>query len=278
MANKHLKLIEKNIRPSHIYILTNRCFFFYFKKAAESISLPITLLDEDTLLETVSFQSIENLKKVKTERNIGWFYQQFLKMGFALTQYAKDDYYLIWDADTLPLTPLSFFEGNKPLMTLKEEYHEPYFETINKLFDLQKSIGKSFIAENMLVNVQIMKEMIQAIEDNEAFEGTNWCEKIIHSLHPNYKNDFSEFETYGTYVVNHYPELYKTRELKCFRNAGKKVSRLASTEYLVKKFSGYDLISLEKRHNPKNLRGLPGYIQKGIFYLINKTRKRFNIS
>lgn len=275
IANKQLKLIEKNIHPNHIYIITNRCFFFYFKKAKESINLPITLLDEDTLLENVSFKSIEDLQKVKTERNIGWFYQQFLKMGFAQTQYAQSDYYLIWDADTLPLKPLNFFENGKPLLTLKEEYHKPYFETINKLFGLKKSNEKSFIAENMLINVEIMKEIIQAIEKNDAIDGNNWFEKIIFSLHPNYKNDFSEFETYGTYVTNYYPDLYNFREMECFRNAGKKVSRLASIDYIKKKFSDYDIISLEKRHNLKNLRGLPAYIHKGIFYLVNKTRKHF---
>lgn len=56
-----------------------------------------------------------------------------LKYQFAFHE-PEDDYFLIWDADTIPLRKLEFFDGQgRMLLTKAEEYHPPYFQTYEKI-------------------------------------------------------------------------------------------------------------------------------------------------
>lgn len=57
--------------------------------------------------------------------------------------------YLIWDADTLPISHLEFDDDGRLLFTRKKEYHAEYFITIERLLGLQRVITFSFIAEHM---------------------------------------------------------------------------------------------------------------------------------
>ncbi len=45
----------------------------------------------------------------------------------------------------------------------KTEHHDPYFCTIDKLFDAPKKADYSFISEHMIFNVKIMCELIAKI-------------------------------------------------------------------------------------------------------------------
>ena len=63
----------------------------------------------------------------------GWYYQQFLKMQYALL--CKDEYYMVWDGDTIPCKEVVMFqpESGKPYLDLKHEYHAEYFETMGRI-------------------------------------------------------------------------------------------------------------------------------------------------
>ena len=67
------------------------------------------VLDENTLIPGLTFDKLTKLLRLHKEGlSTGWFFQQFLKLGFAKTKYAGE-YYLTWDADTLPLSHIEFF-------------------------------------------------------------------------------------------------------------------------------------------------------------------------
>ena len=53
--------------------------------------------------------------------------------------------------------------GQKYLFMPKTEHHDPYFCTIDKLFDAPKKADYSFISEHMIFNVKIMCELIAKI-------------------------------------------------------------------------------------------------------------------
>jgi hypothetical protein len=40
---------------------------------------------------------------------VGWYLQQFLKMGAARHVAGLSDYYLLWDSDMVPLKPMQWF-------------------------------------------------------------------------------------------------------------------------------------------------------------------------
>lgn len=178
----------------------------------------------DTVHKVMAEHMKDRLGEQEMPRGVtGWYYQQFLKMEYA--KKCKDDFYMSWDGDTIPCAPFEMHskETEQPYLDLKHELHEEYFVTMSRLLPgMKKVIGKSFISEHMLFNSSIMKELIAAIEGNDDILGTQYWEKIIHSIEPERitKSAFSEFETYGAYVALHYPEMYKLRSWHSFRMAG----------------------------------------------------------
>ncbi len=149
----------------------------------------------------------------------GWYYQQFLKMAYAYV--CESDYYLAWDADTIPVRIIDLFdrEGGSYLDT-KAEYNARYFNTIKKLFGMEKAIEKSFVAEHILYKKEHVLEMISEIE-NLDLTGDKFFEKILYAINiQDIKSGFSEYETYGTWAVNRHPDDYAIREWSSMRNAG----------------------------------------------------------
>jgi len=66
-------------------------------------NLRIELIDEDSLAEGLKRDYVSALlvaRGANPERS-GWYFQQFLKLCYSLDPSASD-YYLVWDADTIP--------------------------------------------------------------------------------------------------------------------------------------------------------------------------------
>lgn len=240
----------KNIRKikSHISSKHNYCIF----------------IDENKLIPNLSYDIVDNLLKKYSpnkRQNTGWYFQQFLKLAFALSEYSNT-YYLTWDADTLPLAPISFFEGNNILYNPKNEYNPNYFVTIKHLFGYGKRNQHSYIAEHMMFSKKIVCQMLQDIEKSHT-EGRSWFEKII--LHCDLSSSlpsFSEFETYGTYCYVNYPQLYKPRHLNTFREAGYICGRNISDKKLRIMSFDLDTASFEIQHEPMFPYNLPNFILK----------------
>ncbi|RKM60403.1 hypothetical protein D6855_06700 [Butyrivibrio sp. CB08] len=153
----------------------------------------------------------------------GWYYQQFLKMQYSAI--CKDEYYMVWDGDTIPCRKINMFstESGQPYLDLKHEHHPEYFETMGKLLPgFGKVIERSFISEHMLFKCDIMRGLIADIEKNDSIPGVKFWEKIINAIEPEkiYDSAFSEFETYGTYVALKHPSVYRLREWHSFRLGG----------------------------------------------------------
>ena len=163
----------------------------------------------------------DELNGSKLPRNItGWYYQQFLKMQYAYL--CKDEYYMVWDGDTVPCGEFSMFKEDTeiPYLDLKHEEHEDYFVTLEKILPgMHKIIGPSFISEHMLMRCDIMKKLIETIERNGNILGERFYEKILNAIEPSKltSNSFSEFETYGTFTALTEPNTYMLRDWHSFR-------------------------------------------------------------
>ena len=203
-------------------------------------------------------------------RNItGWYYQQFIK--YAYYNFSKNKYYLVWDGDTVPCKAFSMFsEDGHPFFDTKHEYHKPYFDTIGKLLPgLTKYTDKSFISEHMLMDCEFVEKLILEIESNHSLCGTLFWEKILRSLSASQLMDtgFSEFETYGTYVMTHYTNSYILRSWNSMRYGAMFFDKDAISskdfEWLSKDFYA---ISFEKnqsiRKDTDNIFNNPRYQEK----------------
>ncbi|HEY4784544.1 MAG TPA: hypothetical protein VIH57_00780 [Bacteroidales bacterium] len=250
IAKKTIYYLKLYLKNDKIYLITKSSLFYHFSDKF-CTEFNVVLLDEDTLLEDLTYKKVNDLLKVRfvSDYNAGWYFQQFLKLGFATTPYANNKY-LVWDADTMPTNEITLYDDTHIYFTAKEEYHEPYFETIYRILGLKKNNDFSFIAEHMVFDTQILKKMIDDIK-NSQIEGKVWYEKIINAIDPSQPNGFSEFETYGTYVSKYYNGKYKIQYLKTYRHAGLRYDRLLSKrDVTTLSKMGYHTISLEESDCP----------------------------
>lgn len=273
LASKDYKIVKKVIKycrsflqrdEERIFVIThtenNRFFSKRWKEKYHCV-----LVDEDRLIDGLSFSKCKELlsRHFQKGTNIypGWYLQQFLKMGFALTNYAKDEY-LIWDSDTIPLHRLNFKENGKYLLTVKTENHKPYFDTLQRLLGFGKQYDRSFIAEHMPINVDIMRELIARIGQSDV-EGTSWYEKILNATSGRDEQAFSEFETYGNFCMKYHFELIETRPLVTMRTAGLLYGRGVTNKQLrlLEKME-YDTASFELRHIPAFPRNIANWWER----------------
>ena len=261
---KNIPYIRKHLQGcAVIYVLTNP---ICFRELSDDFcdKWDIRKIDENALLPDLKYSAVRNvLAKSGRVAMTGWYFQQFLKMAFALSDYAKD-YYLIWDADTIPTNDISFFDGDVMLVNPKKENHTPYFETINKLFGIKKQANYSYISEHMMVKTSVMAELVRSL-------GDNWWLQILQEADvAHHKQAFSEFETYGTYCAYHYPNMYKSRHLSTLRLGGSLFGRHVSEKELKKLSLDFDTVSFERGEKPMFPRSVMWYAHR--LYIEGKYR------
>ena len=100
----------------------------------------------------------------------------------------------------------------------------------------------------MIFKTNIVKEIISKIESNSKLKGNTFYEKILYAIQfsQNPCKGYSEFETYGTYVITNYPDLYTFRQSKGFRNGAKYYGLRPSKKDLSRASLKYDIISFER--------------------------------
>ncbi len=258
----------------HIYILTSKKNTPKLCKRLKSYSKCV-LVDEDQLIEGLSYERISSLLEEIApvyKNKAGWYFQQFLKFAFAQSKYSTN-YYLSWDADTLPLSRITFFENDHLLYNPKNENNPNYFKTINKLFGFGKQVKHSFVSESMIFSTQIVKQMLEDIQSS-SIQGCDWIEKILRAcdFSTNFPA-FSEFETYGTYCCVKFPNLYKTRHLNTFREAGFINGRRISDKRLLSMSFDLDVASFEYGHEPLFPYNLPHIYRKMTRLLRNSPKE-----
>lgn len=272
---KNILFICENLSPENIYIITKVSNFSLF----EGFTGNVKLLDENKLVKGLNFNFVRNSLKAHLGINLtGWYFQQFLKMGFALTSFAKGDY-LVWDADTVPLNHLVFKDNTGHYLFMpKTEYHKPYFNTIDKLFDAPKKADYSFISEHMIFNVKIMRELIARIGQAKIKgcpENSLWFEKCIYAIQPGVLQGFSEFETYGTYCLNYYPNIFRLRKFRTFRRGGLIFGMMASFKEIDSLKDDLDTCSFELYDYPVSFHRR--WLQKAFYWycrIKNKIRTK----
>lgn len=205
-----------------------------------------TVISEDGFIPGVKLSDLLGFKLPGFPAGAGWYYQQFLKLQFAFVE-PQDDYYLIWDADTVLLRPMRFFdEQGRMLLTRATEFHRPYFDTYQRLFGEDANRECSFIAQHMIVQKSVVREMLGVIERRVPALG-NWALKIMSVLEPVHPNLFSEYETYGHYIKNRYPDRIAIVERAWLRVIPKFFGRRMPSEARLNRLSKhYDYVSFER--------------------------------
>ena len=189
-----LPRIERYIKPEEIVLCVPQNSDHIVEKVLQVSSKVKIFFDQD-LINSEFYDLLSD--DLTFGNNPGWLIQQLVKIKLAAS-YSDTDLVVIWDADTIPLRPISFFsQENKLKFFVGSEYYEPYFNTIKKMLNLDKIIEPSFIAQSLPAYSGWVKKFIV-----EAGGEKNWMENILfHSR----GNSFSEYESLGTYFFACYP-------------------------------------------------------------------------
>lgn len=239
-ALKTIPYIKKFIKPEMITIISGETVRAVVVDEFED---SVRFIDENTMIEGLDFETIRAyLLEYNAEKRTGWYFQQFLKMGYAYI--AENEYYLSWDADTVPIRDINMFCDDKPIFALKQEYNQPYFDTIKNLLGLDKQISESFIAEHMMFNKNYMRKLIDEISNVDG----KWFIDILKAVPAEAlsKSGFSEFETYGTYMTARYPGEYTLKNIKAVRRGKQVFGSIPSDEVLAWLSKDFSSISFEK--------------------------------
>lgn len=206
--------LQKFITTGPIFIVVPPHSVSQFKKV---FGRGVEVIDETELTCGISLQMLEGEKVYGFPDRAGWYLQQFAKLGFARTG-NPDEFYLIWDSDTVPTRPFSLFnKDGTPYYVMADERNEPYWETFQNLFGFKPEYRGSFISQHMIVNKSIAQDMLSLIEQNNP-ECPNWIMAIIKNLsRTNHISLFSEYETYGYFLSSKYPHDLSIRKSEWLR-------------------------------------------------------------
>lgn len=248
VAGEDYRILDIVVRNSNKYICPNNIYIITPKKDIDIheerfLNHPnVIFIDEKEIVDIdgIDFKKL-NLPGFPKRRF--WYYQQFLKMGFSYSKYCSNEYYLIWDADTVPLNPLEFISNTNKifLTTSNNEYHKDYFISINNILNTKVKIyNKSFISQHLFVKKKHMTSLIKQCGNIEKHE---WINSLLSKLSGKSQSLFSEYETYANYVLNFYREEYEIRKLKWFRRGAYIVNNINKIDDFGKY---YDFIAYEK--------------------------------
>lgn len=236
--DKDYILLQLNIESIRINLRNNIGNIFIISKSNEELLLfckrnDINFIDENKVLGY-------NKDKIKYNVNgldrSGWIFQQLLKL--AGDQISVSDDYLVIDSDTILLNEHNFKQNDKYVLFQSTEWHKPYFKTYRKIFGYKIKSRLSFVSHMMIFNKKILKRMKEEIEIKN---NKKWDESIISLINQNELSCFSEYETYGNYLLRYYRNKLI---IKPFYNIGEEIIKIDSLSNLIRKYSDkYNSIS-----------------------------------
>lgn len=248
-----LRALDSFVDANRIWVLADAPVLTVLKTELSDRE-QFVFLDESALAQTISRADVEKYleMRVGSDRRAGWYFQQFLKMGACcLPEMAP--YYLIWDADTIPLQPMKFFDAQgRVLVQPGPKLHMPYFATIERLLGRAAMGEYSFVSEHLMVERATMERLLEAI-DQRFPQTVRWTEAILASIDEEALpfSGFSEFETYGDFALERDSSAFARRSLRVLREGtliyGRKPGWLDLLDMML---CDLHFVSFEVWHNP----------------------------
>ncbi len=131
----------------------------------------------------------------------GWMLQQLIKLS--VDQISDAPFTYVIDADTILSSPQIIVSNNKAVLLHSDEHHQPYFDNIAKIFGFYPLSPLSFVSHQMVFSINHLIKMKNEIETKHS---KKWFEVILGYIDINEQSCFSEYETYGHWMLINYPE------------------------------------------------------------------------
>ncbi|MFC3883487.1 DUF6492 family protein [Bacillus songklensis] len=168
-------------------------------------------IDEDTILPITKHDidytvppgwKWEGITYDEPKNRSGWLFQQFIKLSG--DHLCSNNYYLVLDSDTVFLQPHVFIFDNKEVLYCPDVKgtHRPIFKLLKLLLGHKAVAPVSLISHHMLFHspkVRLLKEKI------EKRFNKPWYQVILDHIDKTDIFSFSEFETYGNFLLKDFP-------------------------------------------------------------------------
>ena len=249
----------------------------------------LVVVDEENILKFKKFERL-SLKFLKDKKYIKlikprlkWYYQQVLKVTFLIDFVNKyKNKIVIWDADTLILKKINFFEKNISISYgTTSEYHKAYYDTnriiLKKLPKYFISCLAQFISISETENKYLQKNISKFIKKRK--KTSEWITEVIFTAiskaHQNYNGSmFSEYELIGQCNL-----IYKNKKQKLISGLRENISgKLNNMQKKIVRLLGYKYVAYEHTHNNKFSKNMLKRNQDWYLFLkilINKTSNKF---
>ena len=199
------------------------------------------IVSEDQYIGGVSTRIKENIQTSGNSYN--WYLQQFIKVA-ALDDAQNNGINLVWDADTVPLKKLTFSNNGLLNFYTGTENHKPYFETSKRLLGYGKIAKFSWIAQCFPCKGYWAKNFISYIE---SIHSKSWVDCLIDAIDFSVHSSFSEYETFGGFIIKNYPKEIRILKKNWLRHGNGIIGSPKNIRYLRWLLRlKYDYIAFEK--------------------------------
>ncbi len=162
-----------------------------------------------------SLKDVAGYLNVSTSK-AGWYFQQLIKLYASYVVPDLSSNVLCLDADTIFLNPVKFFwDSGAPLYNVATEYHQPYFDHMERLLPgLKRMFPRcSGISHHMLFQRYVLDRLFQRVEERHRLE---FWQAFCRCVAPNETAGCgaSEYEIYFNFLFSMTKEAHRLRKLK----------------------------------------------------------------
>jgi hypothetical protein len=223
LGTKDKAFFETVSLPSILnYVQDVQCVYV-ISSAANFVHHPLVKNIDEAIFHFTFDQVCEYTSTVRG----GWYFQQLLKLH--AHEYCPVTNYVIIDSDVVFLQPVTFFEGNIPLLNVGTEYHLPYFEHSARVHpSLTKTSSHSGICHLFPLTRDLATNFLNYIDSPET---PVWRKLLEHVDAENKtRSGMSEYEMWFTYLIINHMDKIKINPLQ-WKNVDRPTQGNIDTEY-----------------------------------------------
>jgi len=204
---KNYQSFKNLYKKIKIFVICPSKDLFFFKDKLDFDEF--TIISEDELLSFQKFESIfikvsENISyKSEFKKRLSWYYQQILKISFMINfANNKKQNLIIWDADTILLKRLNFFDQNKSInYGTFNEFHKQYYATNKKILCDESKYFISFLNQFIGITYNQVFLLEKKIFKNVKIGKQELTNKLSELI---LKNIFFEHKIYNGSMFSEY--------------------------------------------------------------------------
>tara|TARA_B100001121_G_C18679753_1_gene617962 strand:+ start:1297 stop:2271 length:975 start_codon:yes stop_codon:yes gene_type:complete len=247
----------------------------------------IKLINENNVINFEEFKIIANSYLCKTnyfdkiQSRLKWYYQQVLKITYLIDFVEnKNENLIIWDADTLILKKINFFnENSSNVFGITSEYFKAYYQTNKTILGTLPKYFISSLCQFTTLNNYECKTLVNQLNKYKKRENktAEWITSIIFSsilnTHKDYNGSmFSEYE-----LIGHSKLIDNFQKQKLISGVREGLNgKLTINQEKIVKLLNYQYVAYEEANSNENIKDILTREQSWLKFFILIIKKTTN--